>query len=99
MAPASAPAERALTDTGGVYLEPTVFDHVAPDSRLAREEIFGPVLSVLTFDDLDEAVALANATEYGLASRPVDLRPVDRPFQVSRPQGRHGLGQSATRRA
>ncbi|MCQ4210771.1 aldehyde dehydrogenase, partial [Streptomyces longispororuber] len=59
---------RTLTDTGGVYLEPTVFDHVAPDSRLAREEIFGPVLSVLTFDDLDEAVALANATEYGLAA-------------------------------
>ncbi|WP_316528027.1 aldehyde dehydrogenase [Kitasatospora brasiliensis] len=60
--------ERTLTATGGAYLRPTVFDRVAPDSRLAREEVFGPVLSVLTFDDLDEAVALANATEYGLAA-------------------------------
>ncbi|MGW3166249.1 aldehyde dehydrogenase [Streptomyces sp. NPDC001142] len=59
---------RTRTGTGGVYLEPTVFDRVAPDSRLAREEVFGPVLSVVTFDDLDEAVALANATEYGLAA-------------------------------
>ena len=60
--------ERALADTGGTYLEPTVFDRVDPRARLAREEIFGPVLSVLAFDDLDEAVRLANATEYGLAA-------------------------------
>ncbi len=59
---------RTLADTGGSYLEPTVFDEVDPGMRLARQEIFGPVLSVLTFDDLDEAVALANATEYGLAA-------------------------------
>lgn len=59
---------RTLTDTGGSFLEPTVFDQVDPGMRLAREEIFGPVLSVLTFDDLDEAVRLANATEYGLAA-------------------------------
>jgi gamma-glutamyl-gamma-aminobutyraldehyde dehydrogenase len=59
---------RALTDTGGSFLQPTVFDHVDPGMRLAREEIFGPVLSVLAFDDLDEAVRLANATEYGLAA-------------------------------
>ncbi|QKV96707.1 aldehyde dehydrogenase [Streptomyces sp. NA02950] len=57
-----------LTGTGGSYLEPTVFDRVDPGARLAREEIFGPVLSVLTFDDLDEAVRLANATDYGLAA-------------------------------
>ena len=60
--------DRALAETGGTYLEPTVFDRVDPGSRLAREEIFGPVLSVLAFDDLDEAVQLANATEYGLAA-------------------------------
>ncbi|MDX2527565.1 aldehyde dehydrogenase [Streptomyces europaeiscabiei] len=60
--------ERTLTGTGGSYLRPTVFDRVDPGMRLAREEIFGPVLSVLTFDDLDEAVRLANATEYGLAA-------------------------------
>ncbi|WP_329565690.1 aldehyde dehydrogenase [Streptomyces sp. NBC_01361] len=59
---------RALADTGGSFLQPTVFDEVNPGMRLAREEIFGPVLSVLTFHDLDEAVALANATEYGLAA-------------------------------
>ncbi|WP_431784528.1 aldehyde dehydrogenase [Streptomyces chumphonensis] len=60
--------ERTLTETGGTYLRPTVFDRVDPDSALAREEVFGPVLSVLAFDDLDEAVALANATDYGLAA-------------------------------
>ncbi|MGW3952657.1 aldehyde dehydrogenase [Streptomyces sp. NPDC004752] len=59
---------RTRTESGGVYIEPTVFDRVTPGSRLAREEIFGPVLSVLTFDDVDEAVALANDTEYGLAA-------------------------------
>ncbi|MEU6661844.1 aldehyde dehydrogenase [Streptomyces sp. NPDC046821] len=59
---------RTLTETGGSFLRPTVFDEVNPGMRLAREEIFGPVLSVLTFDDLDEAVTLANATEYGLAA-------------------------------
>ncbi|MEU3612199.1 aldehyde dehydrogenase [Streptomyces sp. NPDC006872] len=60
--------ERTLADTGGSYLRPTVFDQVDPGMRLAREEIFGPVLSVLAFDDLEEAVRLANATEYGLAA-------------------------------
>ncbi|MGW1782680.1 aldehyde dehydrogenase [Streptomyces sp. NPDC002143] len=60
--------ERTLADTGGSYLRPTVFDQVEPGMRLAREEIFGPVLSVLAFDDLEEAVRLANATEYGLAA-------------------------------
>ncbi|MFC9283092.1 aldehyde dehydrogenase [Streptomyces collinus] len=59
---------RTLTETGGSYLSPTVFDRVGPGTRLAREEVFGPVLSVLAFDDLDEAVRLANATEYGLAA-------------------------------
>ncbi|WP_406221747.1 aldehyde dehydrogenase [Streptomyces canus] len=54
--------------TDGSFLQPTVFDRVDPGMRLAREEIFGPVLSVLTFDDLDEAVRMANATEYGLAA-------------------------------
>jgi gamma-glutamyl-gamma-aminobutyraldehyde dehydrogenase len=54
--------------TAGTFLRPTVFDRVDPGMRLAREEIFGPVLSVLTFDTLDEAVHLANATDYGLAA-------------------------------
>ncbi|MGD6741704.1 aldehyde dehydrogenase [Streptomyces sp. BH106] len=59
---------RTRTEAGGIHMEPTVLDRVAPDSRTAREEIFGPVLSILTFDDLDEAITLANATEYGLAA-------------------------------
>jgi gamma-glutamyl-gamma-aminobutyraldehyde dehydrogenase len=54
--------------TAGAFLEPTVFDRVDPGMRLAREEIFGPVLSVLTFESPDEAVRIANATEYGLAA-------------------------------
>ncbi|MEU6115219.1 aldehyde dehydrogenase [Streptomyces sp. NPDC047117] len=54
--------------SGGTYLRPTVFDRVTPDMALAREEIFGPVLSVLTFDTVEEAVALANDTAYGLAA-------------------------------
>ncbi|MEU2717319.1 aldehyde dehydrogenase [Streptomyces sp. NPDC007205] len=60
--------DRTVTATGGSFLQPTVFDRVDPGMRLARDEIFGPVLSVLTFDDLEEAVRLANATEYGLAA-------------------------------
>ncbi|MFJ2769683.1 aldehyde dehydrogenase [Streptomyces sp. NPDC087300] len=53
---------------GGAYFDPTVLDRVTPGMPLAREEIFGPVLSVLTFETLDEAVALANDSEYGLAA-------------------------------
>ncbi len=59
---------QALTDTGGTYVEPTVFTGVDSSMRIAQEEIFGPVLSVLTFDDLDDAVRIANDTVYGLAA-------------------------------
>lgn len=52
----------------GVYVEPTIVDGVARDSRLFREEIFGPVLSVTPFDTLNEALELANDTAYGLAA-------------------------------
>jgi 1-pyrroline-5-carboxylate dehydrogenase len=51
---------------GGYYIEPTIFTGVAPQSRLAQHEIFGPVLSVLRVADLDEALAVANGTEFGL---------------------------------
>ena len=50
------------------YVEPTVIDDVAPDARIWREEVFGPVLAVTAFDDEDEAVALANDSVYGLAA-------------------------------
>ena len=51
----------------GFWFEPTVFADVRPEMRIAREEIFGPVLSILRWSDLDEAIAIANAVEYGLA--------------------------------
>ncbi|WP_321881201.1 aldehyde dehydrogenase [Paraburkholderia bannensis] len=53
--------------TGGFYIEPTIFE-TTPASRIAREEIFGPVLAVMTFDTVDEAIRMANDSEYGLAA-------------------------------
>ncbi len=58
---------RRKTDVGRFY-EPTVFAGVTPAMSIAREEIFGPVLSVLTFDTLDEAIDIANSTMYGLSA-------------------------------
>ena len=55
-------------DEGGLFVEPTIFDHVTPQMKIFREEIFGPVLSVTRFNSVDEAVALANDTPYGLAN-------------------------------
>ncbi len=52
----------------GFYIEPTIFDDVSNEMTIAQEEIFGPVLSVLTYDDLDEALDLANGTQYGLGA-------------------------------
>jgi aldehyde dehydrogenase (NAD+) len=52
----------------GYYVEATVFDAVQPDMTIAREEIFGPVLAVLTFKDFDEAIRLGNRSMYGLAA-------------------------------
>ena len=51
----------------GYYVRPTVFADVTNDMTIAREEIFGPVLSILGYDDLDQAVEIANDTDYGLA--------------------------------
>ncbi|MGA8258953.1 MAG: aldehyde dehydrogenase [Arenicellales bacterium] len=60
--------KRVRQDSGGYYIEPTVFDDVDNDMRIAREEIFGPVLSVLGVDDLEEALAMGNRSDYGLAA-------------------------------
>ena len=57
---------RVLTETGGCYIEPTVFDGVANGMKIAREEIFGPVLGVIRFKTEAEAVQLANNSSYGL---------------------------------
>jgi len=59
---------RILTETGGFYMRPTVFAGIRPSMHLAQEEVFGPVLGVMSFRDEAEAVALANSTPYGLAS-------------------------------
>ncbi|MDR9382128.1 MAG: aldehyde dehydrogenase family protein, partial [Natronomonas sp.] len=55
-------------DRTGYFIEPTIFDGVEMDMRIAREEIFGPVLSVLTFSDEREAIEIANDVDYGLVS-------------------------------
>ncbi|EZH83001.1 aldehyde dehydrogenase [Ectopseudomonas composti] len=60
--------KRVMEETGGTYVEPTIFDGVNNAMRIAKEEIFGPVLSVIGFDDQDEAIAIANDTVYGLAA-------------------------------
>ena len=59
---------RVREETGGFYVEPTIFDAVSNDMTIAREEIFGPVLSALSFSELDEAIAVANDTIYGLSA-------------------------------
>ena len=59
---------RVRTDTGGYYVEPTIFDTVRNDMTIAREEIFGPVLSTISFTDEAEAISIANDTIYGLAA-------------------------------
>lgn len=61
--------ERASVNGGkGYFLAPTIFDRVTSEMTIAREEIFGPVLAVTTFSDLEEAIAIGNKTEYGLAA-------------------------------
>ncbi|MFZ1342796.1 aldehyde dehydrogenase [Thiothrix eikelboomii] len=55
-------------DTGGCYIEPTVFDQVSNQARIAQEEIFGPVLAVITVNGVEEAIRVANESIYGLAA-------------------------------
>jgi acyl-CoA reductase-like NAD-dependent aldehyde dehydrogenase len=52
----------------GFFVEPTIFDEVRPDMRIAQEEIFGPVLTVLSSTDEEEALSIANGTRYGLVA-------------------------------
>ncbi len=60
--------KRVLAETGGYFVDVTIFDEVANTMKIAREEIFGPVLSVIPVKSEEEAVKLANETNYGLAA-------------------------------
>jgi len=57
---------RHETPEGGYFIEPTIFGDVKRDARIAQEEIFGPVLALMRADNYDDALAIANGTDYGL---------------------------------
>ena len=59
---------RVMTESGGYFIEPTIFDEVSPKMSIAKEEIFGPVLAILTFETPEEGIAMANDTDYGLTA-------------------------------
>ena len=72
-----------LKDEKGRYIEPTIYTDVTADMKIAKEEIFGPVLSVLTFETEEEAIEIANSTPYGLSAS-VWTRDIDRAMKISR---------------
>lgn len=59
---------RVLKETGGYFIQPTIYSNVSPMARIAQEEIFGPVLAVIPFDDAEDAIRIANGTSYGLSA-------------------------------
>ncbi len=75
--------KRVREESGGFYVEPTIFDDVKPAMKIAREEIFGPVLATLTFKTVAEAVEIANSVIYGLAAA-VWTRDINTAHRVAR---------------
>lgn len=59
---------KTLPESGGYFLKPTIFDDVDAKLDIVKQEIFGPVLVIQVFDELEQGIALANDTEYGLAA-------------------------------
>ena len=86
-------AARTLPETGGFYVEPTILDDARNDMRIAQEEIFGPVVVVIPFEDEAEAMRLANDTIYGLAAAvwTADMNVAHRLSRAMR--AGHGVGQ------
>ena len=80
---ATARAGGAVTGGTGYFVEPTVFDDVTNSMRIAREEIFGPVVSVIGFSDEDDAVFQSNDTQYGLGAA-IWTRDVSRAHKIAR---------------
>ena len=89
---------RADIGTGkGYFLQPTVFDGVTPEMTIAREEIFGPVLAAIEFADVDEAIARANDSSYGLAAAVWTQGHQEGALRRAQAPGRHGLDQHLQR--
>jgi acyl-CoA reductase-like NAD-dependent aldehyde dehydrogenase len=81
VAQAPLPEDERLRD--GYWVAPTLFADVTPDMRIAREEIFGPVTCVMPFDDIEEAIRVANDSEYGLVAG-VYTRDTSRALHIGR---------------
>jgi RHH-type proline utilization regulon transcriptional repressor/proline dehydrogenase/delta 1-pyrroline-5-carboxylate dehydrogenase len=86
-AEASLALQMKVDDANGFYVGPTIFDRVPPTAAIAREEIFGPVLSVLIAADFEAAIEIANSTDYALTGgiysrRPAHIERAKRDLQV-----------------